>query len=77
LEHIEYKEVKKEGTMMSEFLTVVLMKIQVLWLVKPCQFVSVQRLKGVYCHLLSQAVEEDLLNCVTLKLVALYHLIAT
>jgi len=54
------------------------MKIQVLWLVKPCRLVSEQHLKGVYCHLLlSQAVEEELLNCVTLKLVALCHLTAS
>jgi len=61
-----------------EFLTVVLMKIQALWLVMPCWLVSEQSLKGVYCYLLlSQAVEEELLNCVTLKLVALCHLIAS
>jgi len=61
-----------------EFVTVVLMKIQVLWLIKPCQSDSEQSLKGVYCHLLlSQAVEEELLNCVTLKMVALCHLTAS
>jgi hypothetical protein len=68
----------KEVTVIFEFLTVVLMKIQVLWLVKPCQLVSEQSLKEVYCHLLlSHTVEEELLNCVTQKLVALCHLTAS
>jgi hypothetical protein len=42
------------------------------------QLVSEQCLKGIYSHLLlSQAVEEEFLNCVTLQVVALCYLIAS